>query len=119
MRRWTSRFACASLGARSSHSSLSNILALSRVARFAAVALTATLILLSIGTAPAYTAVARITISPLSLSFPKQEVDTTSASKNVTLTNPNSFALQIDSVMASAGEFSVSRDGCSGVRLAP
>ena len=60
-----------------------------------------------------------MTISPLSLSFPNQEVDTTSAAKNVTLTNPNAFALQINSVTPSAGDFSLSSDGCSGMMLAP
>ncbi|MGA9723019.1 MAG: choice-of-anchor D domain-containing protein [Candidatus Binatus sp.] len=74
--------------------------------------------LAAIGTVPAYATV-RLTISPLALSFPNQEVGTTSAAKNVTLTNPNSSSLQIDSVMPSAGDFSVSSDGCSGANLAP
>src|ERR1700720_1076014 len=89
-----------------------------RSARFVTIAITTVTLILGLGTATAYAA-ARLTISPVSLLFPNQEVDTTSAPKNVTLTNPNSSSLQIDSVMASAGDFSVSSDGCSGVLLAP
>ncbi len=40
------------------------------------------------------------------------------AAKNVTLTNPNSSALQINTVTPS-GDFSLSSDGCSGTDLAP
>ncbi len=86
--------------------------------RLAAIAITAIALIASIGSAPAY-AVTRITITPLTLTFPKQEVDTTSAPKNVTVTNPNSSSLQIDTVTPSAGDFAVSSDGCSGVLLAP
>ncbi len=119
MNRWRNRFNQASIDSLSTHSALAGIKhAVARLGKFAAIALTAILILTSIATAPAYAAT-RLTISPLSLSFPNQEVDTTSAPKNVTLTNPNSSPLQIDSVMASAGDFSVSSDGCSGVLLAP
>ena len=50
--------------------------------------------------------------------FQKQEVETTSAAKNVTLTNSNNSALQITSVTPS-GDFSLSSDGCSGTDLAP
>ena len=87
--------------------------------RFAAIAITAIALITSIGSAPAYAAVTRITITPLMLTFPKQEVDTTSAPKNVTITNPNSTSLQIDTVTPSAGDFAISSDGCSGVLLAP
>ena len=62
-----------------------------RSSRFAAIAIIAIALIASIGSAPAYAAVTRITISPLTLTFPKQEVDTTSAPKNVTVTNPNSL----------------------------
>ncbi|MGC1400778.1 choice-of-anchor D domain-containing protein, partial [Candidatus Binatus sp.] len=68
---------------------------------------------------PTPTATAKVTIKPASLTFAKQEVGTTSTAKDVTLTNPNSFSLQINSVMASAGDFSLSSDGCSGTDLGP
>src|SRR5271156_2953173 len=87
--------------------------------RLAAIAITAIALVVSIGNAPAYAVVTRITISPLTLTFPKQEVDTTSAAKNVTVTNPNSSSLQIDHVTPSAGDFAISSDGCSGVLLGP
>jgi len=73
--------------------------------------------LAGIGTAPAHAAGLKLTISPLALSFANQKVETTSTAKNVTLTNPNSSALQIDTVTPS-GDFSLSVDGCSGVDLA-
>ncbi|MGA9721587.1 MAG: choice-of-anchor D domain-containing protein, partial [Candidatus Binatus sp.] len=63
------------------------------------------------------TATGNLTISPTSLTFTNQEVGTSSTAKNVTLTNPNSSSLQIDSVTPS-GDFSVSSDGCSGMDLA-
>ncbi len=94
---------------------LVNNLAITRASRFAAIALIATLTL----AAPARAAGPKLTISPMSLAFGNQELDTTSNPKNVTLTNPNASALQIDSVTPSAGDFSVSNDGCSGVLLAP
>ena len=90
---------------------LVNKLAITRAARFVAIALIATLML----AAPARAAGPKLTISPASLSFGNQELNTTSNPKNVTLTNPNASSLQIDSVMASAGDFSVSSDGCSCV----
>ena len=77
------------------------------------------ILMLAVAGATAHAAVTRLTISPIILSFPQQEVETPSAAKNVTLTNPNSSALQIDTVTPSAGDFSVSSDGCSGVLLAP
>lgn len=89
-----------------------------RAGRLAAIALTAVLMLAAIGTVPAYATV-RLTISPLALSFPNQEVGTTSAAKNVTLTNPNSSSLQIDSVMPSAGDFSVSATDAAALTSRP
>jgi hypothetical protein len=59
-----------------------------------------------------------LTISPLALSFANQEVGTTSAAKNLTLTNPNSSALQINTVTPS-GDFTLSSNGCNGTLLAP
>ncbi|MGA3229559.1 MAG: choice-of-anchor D domain-containing protein, partial [Candidatus Binatus sp.] len=119
MSRWPNRFVRPSPEPRSRHSSVASIkLAAARAGRFAAIALTATLMLACIGTAPAHAAVIRLTISPLVLVFAEQEVETTSAAKNVTLTNPNSSALQITSVTPS-GDFSLSSDGCSGNDLAP
>src|SRR5208282_2563814 len=84
-------------------------LATARAGRFAAIVLTATatLLLAGIGTAPAHAAT-RLTISPLVLVFPQQEVGTTSTAKNVTLTNPNASAPQINTVTPS-GDFSLSR----------
>jgi hypothetical protein len=83
-----------------------------------ALAIVAIFILTAFGAAPAHAAVTRITIVPVVLSFPQQEVET-SAAKNVTLTNPNSAALQINSVVPSAGDFTVTSDGCSNTMLAP
>ena len=60
----------------------------------------------------------KLTVSPLTLAFAQQQVGTTSAAKNVTLTNPNSSSLQINTVTPS-GDFSLSSDGCSGTNLAP
>jgi Abnormal spindle-like microcephaly-assoc'd, ASPM-SPD-2-Hydin len=60
----------------------------------------------------------KLTVSPLTLAFPQQQVGTTSAAKNVTLTNPNSSSLQINTVTPS-GDFSLSSDACSGTTLAP
>ncbi|MGB8411785.1 MAG: choice-of-anchor D domain-containing protein [Candidatus Binatus sp.] len=120
MTRRLNRFDRSSLDPRSWHSTVANLrLAIARAARFAAIVLiaTATLLLAGFGTAPAHATV-RLTISPLALSFAEQEVGTTSAAKNVTLTNPNSSALQINTVTPS-GDFSLSNDGCSGTDLAP
>ena len=82
-----------------------------------ALALVAIFILSAFGAAPAHAALTKLTIVPVVLSFPQQEVETASA-KNVTLTNPNSTALQIDTVVPSAGDFTVGSDGCSGTMLA-
>ena len=60
----------------------------------------------------------KLTVSPLTLAFPQQEVGTTSAAKNVTVTNPNSSSVQINTATAS-GDFSLSSDACSGTTLAP
>ena len=121
MTRRLNRFARPSLGSRPWHSSVAKIkLATAHAARFAAIVLiaTAALLLAGIGTAPAHAAGLRLNVSPLELSFTKQEVETTSAAKNVTLTNPNSSALQVYTVTPS-GDFSLSSDGCSGTNLAP
>src|ERR1019366_1655502 len=102
------------------HSTVASLkLATARAGRFAAIVLTATatLLLADIGTAPAHAAT-RLTISPLVLVFPQQEVGTTSTAKNVTLTNPNASALQINTVTPS-GDFTLSSDGCTGTLLAP
>ncbi len=82
-----------------------------------ALALVAIFILSAFGAAPAHAALTKLTIVPVVLSFPQQEVET-AAAKNVTLTNPNSTALQIDTVVPSAGDFTVGSDGCSGTMLA-
>ncbi len=60
----------------------------------------------------------KLTVNPLALSFAQQEVGTTSAAKNVTLTNPNRTSLQINTI-TNTGDFSISSDGCSGTSLAP
>src|ERR1700722_19945824 len=60
----------------------------------------------------------KLTVSPLTLSFPQQEVGVASAAKNVTVTNPNSSSIQINTVTPS-GDYSVASDGCSGTNLGP
>ena len=120
MTRRLNRFHRPSLDPRPWLSTVANLkLAAARAGRFAAIVLTATatLLLAGIGTAPAHAAT-RLTISPLVLVFPEQEVGTTSTAKNVTLTNPNASALQINTVTPS-GDFTLSSDGCTGTLLAP
>ncbi len=59
----------------------------------------------------------RPTFSPASLAFGDQQVDVTSASKTVTLTNPNSISLSVTSVVVSAGDFTLVSDMCSGTNV--
>jgi len=62
------------------------------------------------------TGIAQATVSPSSLTFPKQTVGTTSAAKNVTLTNNLTTALAITSITfagANAGDFAET-DTCDG-----
>ncbi len=92
-----------SLSLEPSHPALARVM---RAARLTALALTVILILTAFGAAPARATEIRLTISPLALAFPDQEVETTSAAKNVTLTNPNASSLQIDSVVPS-GDFTL------------
>ncbi len=58
----------------------------------------------------------KLTVSPLTLAFPQQEVGVASAAKNVTVTNSTSSSIQINTVTPS-GDYSVSSDGCSGSDL--
>jgi len=61
----------------------------------------------------------KLTVSPLSLAFAAQEVETTSAAKNVTLTNSSSSASVSINTVTPSGDFSVSSDPCSGTTIAP
>ncbi|MGC2305543.1 MAG: choice-of-anchor D domain-containing protein [Candidatus Binatus sp.] len=58
----------------------------------------------------------KLTVSPLTLAFPQQEVGVASAAKNVTVTNSTSSSIPINTVTPS-GDYSVSSDGCSGTDL--
>ena len=80
MTRRLNRFHQSSLDPRPRHSTVAKLkLATARAVRFAAIVLiaTAALLLAGFGAAPAHATV-KLTISPHALTFPKQEVDTTS-----------------------------------------
>jgi regulation of enolase protein 1 (concanavalin A-like superfamily) len=63
-----------------------------------------------------------VSLSPSSLAFPSQTVNTTSAARSVTVGNTGTAPLVVQSATVAgpqASEFSIAADGCTGATVAP